>query len=69
MPIRVKYTVEFVVDQVTVDGAEILVSKMLGKVGTAKVNVVGFQRQPELSEAALSSLKSVPDFSGGDIIE
>jgi hypothetical protein len=41
---RVEFKVQFVVDQVTDDGAEALVAKLLSKTGSAKVNIVGFSR-------------------------
>ena len=41
---RMEFKVQFVVDQVTEEGAEALVAKLLAKTGSAKVNVVGFSR-------------------------
>ena len=41
---RMEFRVQFVVDQVTDEGAESLVAKLLAKTGSAKVNVVGFSR-------------------------
>ncbi len=41
---RVEFKVQFIVDQVTEEGAEALVAKLLAKTGSAKVNIVGFSR-------------------------
>jgi hypothetical protein len=58
---RMEFRVQFVVDQLTEEGAESLVAKLLAKTGSAKVNVVGFSRVgqetgvgwiPSLSRAA-----------------
>ena len=46
---RMSFVVEFMVDHVTSEGAEMLVSKALLKMSTGKVNVVGFQNADEPS--------------------
>jgi len=49
---RVEFKVQFIVDQLTEEGAEALVAKLLAKTGSAKVNIVGFSRV--VSEACVS---------------
>jgi len=43
------FVVDFLVDHVTTEGAEMLVSKALLKMSTGKVNVIGFQNAEEPS--------------------
>ena len=46
---RMVFVVDFLVDHVTTEGAEMLVSKALLKMSTGKVNVIGFQNAEEPS--------------------
>jgi len=43
------FVVDFLVDHVTTEGAEMLVSKALLKMSAGKVNVIGFQNADEPS--------------------
>lgn len=46
---RMVFVVDFLVDHVTTEGAEMLVSKALLKMSAGKVNVIGFQNADEPS--------------------